>query len=148
MLTIVRFLGMMLTAVAMAGAFAHLFALPNKLEMTREVYLAAQQTYRGWDLLGFPMFGALVVGLVQIQVLRMRRKWILLTAIGAGCIVVSLLVFFLFTYPANQATANWTILPQGWTGLRQQWEYSHAAGAILWFTALSALVLSALLDRE
>lgn len=148
MLVVLRFLGIILTAVAMSGAFAHLFALPNKMEMSREAYLAAQQTYRGWELLGIPIAGALIITLIQAQVLRARSKAILLTSIAAGCMALSLFVFFLFTFPANQATANWTLLPERWSVLRQQWEYSHAAGAILWFTALSTLTLSALLDRE
>ena len=148
MLTVFRFLGIILTAVAMSGAFAHLLSMTSKLAMPETAYLAAQQAYQRWDMLAIPTACALVLTLVQAQLLRMRGKAILLTGVAAVCMMLSLVVFFLFTFPANQATDNWTVLPQGWETLRKQWEYSHAAGAILWFTALCSLVLSALLDRD
>jgi hypothetical protein len=41
------------------------------------------------------------------------------------------------------ATSNWTILPNNWTHLRAQWEYSHAAGALLNLSAFLALLFAA-----
>jgi hypothetical protein len=64
------------------------------------------------------------------------------------CIGLTLVVFFLFTYPANQQTHNWTMLPDNWEALRRQWEYSHAAGAGLYFVALINLTLSLLVGRN
>ena len=50
---------------------------------------------------------------------------------------------------ANQITSNWTELPvEGWESLRRQWEYSHAVGAVLYFIALTSLVLSFLSPRR
>jgi hypothetical protein len=60
------------------------------------------------------------------------------------CLATALAVFFAFTYPANQATQNWTVLPADWEQLRAQWEYSHAAGAALDLAAFVALILAAL----
>lgn len=34
--------------------------------------------------------------------------------VAAACIASSLVVFFLFTYPANQQARNWTVLPENW----------------------------------
>ena len=48
------------------------------------------------------------------------------------CIAASLVVFFVFMYPAKEVTRNWTVLPDGW---RAQWEYSHASGAGLYLIA-------------
>ena len=56
-------------------------------------------------------------------------------------------LFWIYTYPANQATGNWTQLPTEWMTLRAEWEYSHAAGAVLTLTAFVFLVLSVLLDE-
>jgi hypothetical protein len=53
-----------------------------------------------------------------------------------------------FTYPANQATNNWTVLPPNWQDLRSQWEYSHATGAGLNFIALITLIVSVLVREE
>lgn len=70
-----------------------------------------------------------------------------LTLTTAICIALSLVVFFVFTFPANQQTQNWTTLPENWVTLRRQWEYSHAVGAGLYLVALSALTLSLLVGR-
>jgi hypothetical protein len=54
-------------------------------------------------------------------------------------------MFWLFTYPVNQATQNWSVLLDNWLALREQWEYSHAASALLnltAFIAVSALVVN------
>ena len=62
-------------------------------------------------------------------------------------IVGTQVVFWTFTYPANRQTENWTTLPEDWQGLREQWEYSHAASAGLNLVALIAAIL-AVLARE
>ncbi len=49
------------------------------------------------------------------------------------------MVFWTYTYPANQATNNWTMLSENWSNLRSQWEYSHAASAVLNLAALVML---------
>jgi hypothetical protein len=47
------------------------------------------------------------------------------------CVVaVTLLVFFAWTYPANELTDNWTSIPDNWEQLRHHWEYAHAANAL------------------
>jgi energy-coupling factor transporter transmembrane protein EcfT len=53
-------------------------------------------------------------------------------------------LFWTFTFPANQQTSNWTVLPENWMALRTQWEYSHAASAVLNLIALIALIFSVL----
>jgi len=146
-LRLLRFLAVMFTAVSMSAGFAHLLALPNKMPLSRADYLTVQQIYRGWALLGIAIFGALVTtGLTALRV-RARPAAYRLTLGAAACIALSLVIFFIFTYPANQATRNWTTLPENWETLRRHWEYSHAAGAALYFLALGALTLSLLVDR-
>lgn len=56
--------------------------------------------------------------------------------------VATLVVFFIWTFPANQATANWTVVPENWKALRRQWEYAHATNAVLTLFALIAVTLS------
>jgi hypothetical protein len=62
--------------------------------------------------------------------------------------VAAQVVFWTFTYPANQATNNWTVLPANWQDLRTQWEYSHATGAGLNFIALITLIVSVLVRDD
>ncbi len=143
-LKVIRFLSLLFTAIAMSAGLAHLFALPNKIDLPRDDYLTAQQVYRGWALLGIVLGLALVSTLVLTVMVRRRPKAFILTLAALLCIAGSLAVFFTFTYPANQQTENWTVLPADWRQLRSQWEYSHAAGAILYVIALSSLIWSVL----
>lgn len=143
-----RFIAVLSTAVAMAAGFAHLLELPNKMTLTREEYLTVQQIYRGWALLGVVIVGALVTTGAVAVLVRDRPSEFYLTVTAAVCIALSLVVFFLFTYPTNQQTRNWTTLSDNWEALRGQWEYSHAVGAGLYFLALSSLTLSLLVGRD
>ena len=63
-------------------------------------------------------------------------------------LAATLAVFFAWTYPANQATQNWTVAPPNWADLRTQWEYSHAANAVMTFAALCCAVLAQLTARD
>jgi hypothetical protein len=146
-LNVVYFISVLLTAVIMSSGFAHLLALPNKMALSRDEYLIVQQIYRGWALLGIAFFGALLSTLALTVMVRASRRVFYLTLTATLCIGLSLVVFFLFTYPANQQTLNWTMSPENWQELRRQWEYSHAVGAGLSFAALMALVLGLLIER-
>ena len=148
-LRLLRFLSVVLTALAFVPAGAHLFELPNKIGLPRDAYFVAQGLYRGWALFGFVLFGALAMNLGLAAALRRRRAPAAATwaAFAAGLLIVLVLaVFFAWTYPANLATENWTLMPPNWEALRRQWEYSHAANAGLTFLALCAVVLSVVLD--
>ena len=39
-------------------------------------------------------------------------------------IAATLALFFVWTYPANQATGNWSSVPENWEQFEIQWEYS------------------------
>jgi hypothetical protein len=143
-----RFLSLFLTALALAPALAHLLELPNKIHLSREDYLTVQQIYRGWALLGIVVAGALLSTLVLTIMVRQERKIFILTLVALLCIVGTQVVFWTFTYPANQITNNWMVLPENWLEIRQQWEYSHATGAGLNLIALISLILSVLVRDE
>jgi ribose/xylose/arabinose/galactoside ABC-type transport system permease subunit len=139
-----RFFSLLFAALALAPALAHLLELPNKIGLSRDDYLIVQQIYRGWALLGFVVAGALLSTLALMIMVRGQRKAFVLTLVAFLCIVGTQVVFWTFTYPANRQTDNWTVLPQSWMALRAQWEYSHAASAVLNLIALIALILSVL----
>ena len=145
---IVQFLALVLTALALIPAGAHLFALPNKIGLAAEQYFIVQNIYRGWALFGIVLAGALVANLSLAVLLRGRRTPFVLALIAFLCLAVSLTIFFIWTYPANQATSNWTTIPEEWAALRLQWEYSHAANALMTFVAFCAVALSVLTTRD
>ena len=146
-LTLARFFSLLFAALALAPALAHLLELPNKIGLSRDEYLVVQQIYRGWAMLGFVVTGALLSTLLLSVMVRKWPRQFALTLSAFFCIVGTQILFWTFTFPANQQTSNWTVLPENWTLLREQWEYSHAASAVLNLIALIALILSVVMQR-
>jgi hypothetical protein len=134
------FVSVVLVALTLAPSLAHVLELPNKIGLPAQDYLTVQQIYRGWAWLGAILFSALGATLIVALQARASRLAFVLALLAAGCLAMMLAVFFIFTYPVNLATENWTILPRGWEALRMRWEYSHAVGALLNFAALLALL--------
>jgi hypothetical protein len=143
-MTLLRFLALLFAALALGPALAHLLELPNKIGLSRDEYLTVQQIYRGWALLGIVVFGALLSTLALAIAVRRRRREFIPALIAFLCIGGTQAIFWSFTYPANEQTANWTVLPDSWRALRAQWEYSHAASAVLNLAAFIALVVAVL----
>jgi hypothetical protein len=128
-----------LTALIFAPGAAHLFELPNKIRLDAEAYFTVQQIYAGWALFGLPIMAAILANGALAFAERRRdppaARWALLSAV---LILASLGIFFTWVFPGNQATANWTSVPEGWEALRRSWEYGHAANAVILFAALLA----------
>jgi hypothetical protein len=143
----VQFLALTLTALVLVPVGAHLFELPNKIDLAREPYFIVQGIYRGWALFGIVLLPALVATLALALMLRRQRLPFALAAAAFLGIAATLAIFFTWTYPANVATANWTTVPPDWETLRTQWEYAHATNAVITFAAFCALVLSTLATR-
>jgi hypothetical protein len=143
----IQFLSIILTALALVPGGAHLFALSNKIDLAEAEYFTAQAIYRGWALFGIVVIAALLVNFLLAFLLRDQRLPALLALAATICVGLTLVIFFIWTQPANAATANWTQIPDNWRSLRAAWEYSHAVNAAITFIALCASVLSALLAR-
>jgi hypothetical protein len=143
-----QFLSLLFTALALAPAMAHLLELANKIGLPRDDYLTVQHIYDGWALLGFVVFGALFSTLALALLTRRRGRQFAYALTAFLSIAATQVVFWTFTFPANQVTRNWTVLPDNWLAVRAQWEYSHAASAILNLLALVAVILSVLASRE
>lgn len=144
----VQFLAVILTALALVPAGAHLAELPGKIQLAREQYFTVQGIYHGWALFGIVLFGVLIADIVLAVLQRRRRGPFWFAVLAFLLMAASLAVFFTWTYPANQATANWTVVPENWQELRRQWEYGHAASAVLNFLSLCSVVLSILLTPD
>ena len=147
-LKIVQFLALLLTAFAIVPAGAHLFALANKIGLSAEQYFIVQNIYRGWALFGIVLFSALIANLLLAISLRGRGTPFGFALVAFLCIALTLVIFFTWTFPANQATQNWTAVPANWEQLRRQWEYSHAANALVTLAAFCSVVLSVLTTRR
>jgi hypothetical protein len=143
-----QFAALVLTALILVAPGAHLLSLPNKIGLVQEQYFIAQTLYRGWHYTGFIIFAALFANLALAYTGRADPAARNFALLAAGLIALSLVVFFIWTFPANQATQNWTVQPANWQTLRAQWEYSHAANAAIALAAFCATVLSVLTARR
>jgi hypothetical protein len=143
-----QFLAMVLTALALVPGGAHLFALPNKIHLSETGYFITQGIYRGWSLFGIVLIGAVLANLTLAVVIRNQRRPFIFTLINLLCLLAALAIFFAFTFPANQATNNWTQVPANWEQLRWQWELSHGINAVITFVGFCSLTISVLLVRE
>ena len=147
-LRVVQFLAFALTALALVPSGAHLFALPNKINLVAEQYFIVQSIYRGWSLFGIVLIGALIANLALALLLRGRGAPFVRARFACLCMALTLVVFFNWTSAANQATITWTMIPDIWEQLRREWEYSHAANAVVTFAAFCSVTLSVLTTRE
>jgi hypothetical protein len=147
-LNLARFCSLLFAALALAPALAHLLELPNKINLSRADYLTVQQLYRGWAWLGIVVVGALLSTLALTIMLRNRGRAFALTLVAFLCIAGTQVVFWTFTFPVNRQTMNWSVMPENWAALRAQWEYSHAAAAVLNCIALVALIISLMVTNR
>jgi hypothetical protein len=137
-LGIAQFTAILSTALALVPGAAHALELPNKIRMTRADYLTTQRIYRGWQFVGIAVIAALVatVWLAWLSGEAAAR-------IAVVMIVGTQVVFWVFTFPVNRRTDNWSRVPEDWMGLRRRWEFSHAVSALLNVVALICVVLVA-----
>jgi hypothetical protein len=145
---LLRFVAMVLTALALVPGGAHLFALPNKIDLSESDYFITQSVYRSWALLGIVLIGAAIANVALALLIRAQRAPAIFALISGLCLVATLVIFFAFTFPANQATSNWTQVPADWEQLRWRWELSHAVNAVITFFAFCSLTISLLLTRK
>ena len=141
-LNTVHFLSVAFVALSLGPALAHLLELPNKIGLGRDDYFTVQQIYRGWALLGIVVFGGIASTAALAWMSRRQAPAFYWVLTGLLCLLLAQAVFWIFTYPANVATNNWTAVPENWQSLRVRWEYSHAVGAILTLAAMAALILA------
>jgi hypothetical protein len=148
-MVLLRTLAILLTALILVPSGAHLFELPGRIGLGRDAYLAVQQIYAGWAMWGVPIVAALVANLALAAALWRRERGAAVAALlAAALIAASLGVFFGWTFPANRATANWTVMPADWEALRRQWEWSHAANAVVVLAALVATTVAGVARRD
>ena len=109
-----RVLSVLFAALALIFSGAHLLELPHKIGLSASDYLTAQQLYRGWQLAGIVVVGAVVSIVALAYAVRNDRRAFVPTLIALLCILGTQAVFWMFNFPANQATDNWATLPADW----------------------------------
>jgi hypothetical protein len=140
--TILSFAALSLTAIALIPLGAHVFEMSAKMKFGRDAYYMAQGLYRGWAWFGIAFAGAFAACAARAALPGIRYDR-LLSLFAAVMIAASLAIFFVYVYPANQATKDWTAISANWKVLRQQWEWGHAGSAACMLLAFLALVWQA-----
>lgn len=139
LLTSLKLIALALTALVLVPSGAHLFELPGKIGLHREAYFTVQGIYAGWAWFAVPIFAAIIANGALFLAERRRDPVAARAAlVSSALIIISLVVFFIWIFPSNQATANWSQMPDNWEDLRRAWEYGHAGNAIIVFAALLA----------
>ena len=139
---VVSFVSLFFMGLAMYPYITHLLAMPGKLGMSEQEYFIAQQTDVTWPYSGILVFPALVSTII-LSILARANSRVFRFALGSVfCIGVSLVVFFMFAWPASQVTNEWTVGSPYWEILRTQWEYSQAFIAFLYAFADILIVFS------
>jgi len=110
--------------------------------MEREAYLIVQKVYRGWSFSGIVVVAALIATLWLAVVADDRAE--IPATLAFLAILLTQVIFWLFTFPVNRRTHNWTEVPENWEQLRDQWEISHAASAFLNFFAFVCVAMAIL----
>jgi len=145
----------MLTTLSVGMAFGHLMERPTRLNYAPALWSRVtniEGTYRlFWPPVGASIEGeggASITAVALSVFVRKRRPALALTLVGAACMVAAQVAWWLFVFPVNSQMVNWTAesLPANFTELRDQWEYAHAARAILQIVGLGSLVLSVLAE--
>jgi hypothetical protein len=146
---VLRLTALALTALILVPSGAHFFELPGKISLDRDAYFTVQAIYAGWAYFAVPIFAALVANGALFFTERRRDPAAARAALVSFVLIaLSLVVFFLWVFPGNRATANWTDAPENWQAWRRNWEYGHAAGFILVFGALIATGRAAIGSRR
>ena len=161
----IEIVSILLVALAMAPALAHLLEFPGKSRLTKDAYLTVQPIYYP----GFTIAGGIgeVGGLISVLAIlvltpqNVTAFWLRLVALGA--MLGMQIVFWLFTQPVNKFWLQSTSLggfgeaffnvgshrvrtddPNGWKKIRDRWEYSHVVRAALAGVSFLLLVVAAI----
>jgi uncharacterized membrane protein len=148
-----RFVTILLVALLLGLAFAHVLERPAKMLYDAAFYLTIQKTlYVDW---GPPNIGgilepaAIFATLLLAIFLRKKKRafWLTLGA-GLALLLAFPIVFFAFVAPANEvflvATPN--SIPSNWMESRTSWETGHAIRFVLQLVALSLLLISVFIE--
>src|SRR5262245_38807664 len=105
------FFSLLFTGLVMSAAGAHLLELLAKLSLPRDEYIVVQQIYRGWAWLGTVIVAALLATLAAAILGRRQRRVMVLALVALASLAGAHVIFWLLTFPINQATGDWTAVP-------------------------------------
>jgi Domain of unknown function (DUF1772) len=162
MLTSLQILTVILVAAAMTPALAHALESPGKRRLSREAYVAVQRIYYpGFTFAGIAEPVSVIATTVLLVMTQRGTTSFWLTLVGFLCLACMHAVYWLVTHPVNKVWlkdeklggAGDRFFSAGsskqedaeadeWTQLRDRWEKSHLARAVLAAAAFVVLLIA------
>lgn len=148
----------LLVAIFLATSLGHALELPGKMRLDERAYRATQTIY--WPGFTWVGGGAEVLGMAtNLALIPLTPDGVPLILVSAslGLLIIAHAIYWGAIHPVNKVwvkdldpkDAGGTFFRIGsgvaetdWIGLRDRWEYAHAARALLNFGALAMLVVA------
>jgi Anthrone oxygenase len=154
---LLEIVSVVLAALTLAPALAHVCELPGKLRLDRDGYLTVQSIYYpGFTLIGMsePLAVLASLALALVSPPALASFWLALAA--CACFLGMQAIFWAVVQPVNKRWLEGKQLPTStatffavggrreasWKDLRDRWEHAHAARAALALLGLIALLLA------
>jgi len=154
-------LTILLAAIGMALSLAHALEFPGKRRLDREAYLKVQAIYYP----GFTIGGAfeplaMIAAFALLLFTRLGTLAFWLTLAAFVALLLAHAIYWAITHPVNKVwlqdqklghaggrffAAGASTAEDDWTQLRDRWEWSHVARAVLEMVGLVALVIAAVI---
>jgi Anthrone oxygenase len=148
-----RFCVLILASLSMAMAYCHLLEMQPRMTWDAQLWIAVTVTgnvFRHFGGIGAVIETLAWIAAVVLAVLirHSQPTSFRLTVAGAVLLMLAFVVWWAFVFPANLEMARWTPqqFPSDWAAWRAQWEYGHAARAILLIGGFIALMLSVVVE--
>jgi hypothetical protein len=148
-----RFVTVVLAALTMAMAFAHLMEMPARMSWDQTLWVGSTVTgglYKMFGSVGAFINVAALVGLSGLVFLVRKRGALTfrLTLAAALLYIAAMAAWWAFIFPVNQELATWLTqpVPADWADWRRQWETTHALNALLEIVGFCALLLSIVVE--
>jgi hypothetical protein len=142
----------MLAALSLSLSMAHLLQLPQRMQFDQQLWVEITIAEKADRLFGSVSavfeIGAILAAIALAFLVRKRGAAFYWTLGGAVLLGLAFVSWLIFVAPMNAEFATWLTnpIPADWTRYRNQWEYAHAAIALIKTLGLSCLVVSVLLD--
>jgi hypothetical protein len=154
-------ISVILVAIAMALALAHALEFPGKMRLSKDAYVEVQPIYYpGFTIgAGFGEGGGMIalVTLLFVTPYASTRFW--WTVAALGLLLAMHLTYWIVTHPVNNFWLKETDVTGAgavffslfsshaesgadWSKLRDVWEYSHIARAVLGMLSLISLLIA------
>ena len=150
-MTFIRTLSLFLTALATGVIFTHVLQAGPRTELPGPEFLLVHKVLMSHygPALGIVEIGALLTTGWIAWELRQRQEARLPQVLAVTCLALMVVIWGLFISPINMRIETWSpdSLPHDWDLYRDRWTVWQVVRALLAFTAMGALVHSALMHR-